>query len=304
VRLRTPLRAEKYVHLLPDSTTVSAMFQPVATNDPAAVEAAARSAFVTIFPDADAAFIPQAFCWAVEAFTGKYQDYQAVDAHYHDFEHTLQGTLCFARLLQGWHAAEANGGLTPRVFQLGLIAILLHDTGYLKQRSDLEGTGAKYTITHVSRSAVFAGELLAEKGLHAEDIKAVQNMIRCTGVESNLGGLAFQSEVERLVGLALATADILGQMAAADYVDKLPILYSEFVEAVRFSQNTDHFIASFSSPADLMQRTPGFWRDDVLKKLDTDFRGLYRFLSEPYPHGPNPYLQQIERNMQRLQTPG
>jgi hypothetical protein len=38
----------------------------------------------------------------------------------------------------------------------------------------------------------------------------------------------------------------------------------------------------------------------VLPKLDRDFWGLARFLSRPYPHGPNEYLQNIEANIQRL----
>jgi len=42
--------------------------------------------------------------------------------------------------------------------------------------------------------------------------------------------LVFRTELEKLVGFALATADLLGQMAAPDYVDKLPILYLEFAE--------------------------------------------------------------------------
>ena len=41
-------------------------------------------------------------------FGGTYRDYQAIDAHYHDLEHTMQGVLCMARLLRGRHRREAN----------------------------------------------------------------------------------------------------------------------------------------------------------------------------------------------------
>src|SRR5882762_1291992 len=157
------------------------MYPPVVTKDPTAVEAEAQAAFLKFFPNGDRLFVPRVFGWAIEAFTGNYRDYQAVDAHYHDFEHTLQGTLCFVRLLRGRHFAGAQPTMTPRVFQLGLAAILLHDTGYLKKRDDTGGTGAKYTVTHVERSAEFARELLGEKGFNAAEIKAVQNMILCTG---------------------------------------------------------------------------------------------------------------------------
>ena len=134
-----------------------------------------------IFAGGDKIFVSRVFGWAKDCFAGNYRDYQAVDAPYHDLEHTLQGTLCMARLLRGRHLAEVQPPLSQKMFKLGLLAILLHDTGYLKKRNDSEGTGAKYTVTHVERSTKFAAELLEEKGFSPTDIKAVQNMIHCTG---------------------------------------------------------------------------------------------------------------------------
>jgi hypothetical protein len=276
------------------------MYPPVDTKDPTAVEVEVQSTYHTIFPQNDPMFVPRVFGWAIEAFTGNYKDYQAVDARYHDLEHTMQGTLCMARLLRGRHLAGANPPLTQRMFQLGVIAILLHDTGYLKKRDDTEGTGAKYTVTHVDRSANFAAELLAEKKFSAEDIQAVQNMIHCTGVDAVLKLIPFQNEIEKVIGFALGTADLLGQMAADDYVEKLPVLYSEFAEAVKFSKDKPHFVSMFSSAADLIQKTPTFWEKYVQPKLNREFGGLYRFLNEPYPHGANVYLQRIEANMEKL----
>jgi hypothetical protein len=223
-----------------------------------------------------------------------------VDARYHDFEHTLQGTLCLARLLRGRHAAGGQPPLTQRIFQLSLVAILLHDTGYLKKRDDLEGTGAKYTVTHVKRSADFAAQLLQEKGFTPSDIKAVRNMISCTGVNAALSAIPFQSELEKMAGFALGTADLLGQMAAEDYVDKLPVLYAEFAEAARYTKDRTQFVAMFNSAADLMRQTPVFWEKVVRGILDVEFEGLHRFLNDPYPPGPNPYFQRIEANLERL----
>ena len=245
-------------------------------------------------------FVPRVFGWAIECFTGNYRDYQAVDARYHDFEHTLQGTLCLGRLLRGRHAAGAQPQLSQRMFQLALAAVLLHDTGYLKRRDDTEGTGAKYTVIHVKRSADFAAQLLQEKGFSAGDIKAVQNMISCTGINAALSAIPFQSEMEKVAGFALGTADLLGQMAAEDYVDKLPVLYAEFAEAARYSKDRTHFVALFTSADDLMWKTPTFWEKLVRVKLDRDFGGLHRFLNDPYPSGPNAYVQRIEANLERL----
>ena len=245
-------------------------------------------------------FVPRVFGWAIECFTGGYHDYQAVDARYHDFEHTLQGTLCMARLLRARHRANAQPPIAERMFQLGIIAILMHDTGYLKRRGDIAGTGAKYTVTHVDRSADFAAALLAEKNFPPQDIKAVQNMIHCTGVDAALSVIPFQSEIEKVVGFALGTSDLLGQMAAEDYVEKLPVLYAEFAEAKQFSHDKPNFVSMFSSAADLMQKTPAFWEKYVQLKLDRDFGGLHRFLSDPYPDGPNYYLLRIEANIKKL----
>jgi len=253
-----------------------------------------------MFVNADLLFVPRAFGWALECFTGHFGDYLPIDARYHDLEHTLQGTLCMARLLRGRHAAGAHPQLTQRLFQLGFLAMLLHDTGYLKKRGDDEGTGAKYTVTHVARSVQFAAELLGAKGFSAADVRAVQNMIRCTGVDAALSVIPFQSEMEKTVGHALGTADLLGQMAAEDYVDKLPALYAEFAEAARFSKDKPHLVGMFSSADDLLRKTPAFWEGYVQIKLNRDFGGLYRFLNIPYPHGANDYLERVEANMARI----
>ena len=276
------------------------MYPPVATNDFAAVESEAKSASLAMFPDCDPLFISRAFGWTIDAFRGSYADYQAIDAKYHDLEHTMQGTLCMVRLLLGRHRVDARPQLTQHFFRLGILAILLHDTGYLKKRDDKEGTGAKYTATHVDRSAEFAARLLAENGYAKEDIQAVRNMIHCTGVDAVLNAIPFQSDMERLVGHALGTADLLGQMAAEDYVDKLPVLYSEFAEASHHDPGRTSFVGSFSSADDLMRKTAGFWKKYVRPKLDRDFGGLHRFLNDPFPHGPNYYFSRIEANMELL----
>lgn len=273
----------------------------VTTKDPTAVEMHVQQAYQRMFAGANPLFVPQVFGWAIECFTGNYRDYQAIDARYHDFEHTLQGTLCMARILAARHVAGVQPTVSQREFQLGLIAILLHDSGYLKKQGDDEGTGAKYTVTHVARSATFAGELLMSKqGFTEPEIRSVQNMILCTGVAARLSTIQFQSQVERILGCTLATADLLGQMAAEDYVEKLPSLYLEFAEANRFTGDPTHFIASFQDPADLVRRTPAFWEQMVLPKLQTELEALYRFLNDPYPDGPNPYLLRIEENLRRI----
>lgn len=275
-------------------------FAEVNTKEVFEVRDSVADLYGDLFPGTSAAFVYEAFGWAIDCFEGNYSDYQAIDAKYHDFEHTLQGTLCFARLLHGYKMADAIPELTQRMFELGLVAILLHDTGYLKKQDDLEGTGAKYTLIHVARSAEFAAVLLRKKGFTPEEIRSVQNMIRCTGVNANLNSIPFQSDLERKIGFALGTADLVGQMAADDYIDKLGILFLEFEESNRYN-NRLAGPEVFTSASDLRSKTPFFWSKYVLPKINNDFLGLYRYLASPYPDGPNDYLDRIRANIARLE---
>lgn len=278
----------------------SAVNQTLLTHDPLAVATDVQRIYLDMFSDSGRLFVPRAFGWAIDCFSGYFEDYLPVDTRYHDFEHTLQGTLCMARILHGRYLAGAKPALTRKYFELGLLAILLHDTGYLKKRDDAQGTGAKYTAIHVTRSMEFAAKLLAKKKFSGEDIRAVQNMIRCTGVDAVLEEIPFQNELEKITGFILGSADLIGQMAAKDYVEKLPILYSEFAEADAYSHKDGQFIATFSSAEDLMQKTPMFWKKFVLGKLEHEFGGMHHFLNSPYPDGPNFYLDRIEDNIERL----
>ena len=98
------------------------MFTAIDTRHCHAVEQEVKAIHAVLFPQADAQLVPRAFGWATTCFTGQYPGYQAIDAAYHDFEHTLQGTLCLTRLLQGYSQAEAVPTLTPKMFELALLA--------------------------------------------------------------------------------------------------------------------------------------------------------------------------------------
>jgi hypothetical protein len=276
------------------------MLKRIDTREPSQVEAEVQKAYLEMFPQGDRKYIPMIFLWTVEWFGGRYLDYQPIDAHYHDLEHTMQGILCMARLLRGREARGYEPKLTQRMFELGMLAILMHDTGYLKHRGDNDGTGAKYTLTHVDRSIEFAGEFMVMKDYPIEEILSVQNMIRCTGVNVKLDAIQFQNELEQVVGFSLGTADLLGQMAAEDYVEKLPVLYSEFAEAANYNAGKMRAGGFFTSAEDLLQKTPMFWEKYVQPKINREFLDLARFLREPYPDGPNPYVEKIEANMARL----
>jgi hypothetical protein len=275
------------------------MFPPVDTKDAPAVAVFVEAKFAKMYPGASLQWLQTLFTDMERLFEGKNPDYAKVDLRYHDFEHTLQATVCITLLLEGRHNAGVEPRLTPRQFELALSAVLLHDAGYIKMRSDTQGTGAKYTFCHVLRSCAFAASYLPTLGASDYEVEAVLGAINCTGPTKNISRLYFREPVERIIGCALATADYLGQMAAADYPDELEILFSEFRESDDFI----HLPASrraFKSPADLIEKTPIFWKKFVQPKLESDYMAVYRFLASPYPHGPNPYLDAVEKNIAKI----
>lgn len=249
-----------------------------------------------MYPKAELAWLQTVFRDIDDLFSGRHPDYAAVDLRYHDLEHTLQACTCLTLLLEGRHIAAVEPRIDARHFELAISAVLLHDAGYIRMRSDRVGTGAKYTFCHVLRSCAFAASYLPTLGANDYEVEAVLGAINCTGPSKEISRLFFRDPVERIIGCALATADYLGQMAAPDYPDELEILFNEFQE----SDNFIHLAPSrrlFKSVDDLKQRTPIFWQKFVKRKMESDFQAVYRFLARPYPHGRNAYLEAVEANI-------
>jgi hypothetical protein len=266
------------------------------TKSAPSVAAAVNKLYQEMFQRALPPWIETLFRDVDRAYTGQHPDYQACDLHYHDLEHTLQVTLCFSRLMAGRCKAGVQPVVAPRQFELGLAGALLHDIGYLKLLSDHSGTGAKYTYTHVMRSCAFAAGYLPTQGVTLSELEGVLGGIKCTGTSMEVARMYFHDPVERLIGYAIATSDYLAQMAAPDYPDELEILFREFDE----SEDYVHLPAAnrpFKSAHQLQENTPDFWKQVVMPKLDKHFDSMYRFLADPFPDGPNPYLEAIERNI-------
>lgn len=270
------------------------MFPSVDTKDPAAVSALVRTIFSALHPGEPTAWFDHLFRDVVALFAGRHDDYQSIDLRYHDLEHTLQATLCLTLLLQGYR--RAGGRLSARQFQLAVAAALLHDAGYLKHRSDIHGTGAKYTYCHVLRSCAFAASHLPTLGATESEISCVLGAIQCTGPTKDIGRLSFGDATGRFIGCALATADYLGQMAAPDYPDELEYLFAEFAESDEYT-HVPMTSRGFKSAEELIRHTPAFWAQVVVPKLQTDFQSAYKYLADPYPDGPNAYMESAAANI-------
>lgn len=263
----------------------------IPTHDPTLVASAVQS----LLPSLDTALIHH----TAALFRGEIAPYQAIDTHYHDFEHTLQVTLCWARLVAAWLKAHAPTHLHDCHFQQGLAAALLHDSGYLKTVDDTEGTGAKYTLIHESRSCRVARTILSSMDWDADAILSVQRMIAATGPSSVIEAIPFQRPTEKFLAQALASADFLAQLADPRYMEKLPGLYAEFVEAAHYRKLPKQQWP-YQSYESLVHQTPKFWNTVVFPKLHHELGALYLYLNAPYPDGPNPYLRQALQNIAAL----
>jgi len=272
------------------------MLPLIDTKNTAAVAEATCSTFVVMFPRRTPSLLPRLFSDVDAMFAGHYLDYQAIDTPYHDLEHTLQVTWCLAQMLAGRHQVGIEPRLNERQFELAIAAALLHDTGYLKMRADLEGTGAKYTFTHVLRSCAVASSYLPSIGVSLDELDGVLGAIRCTNSSTRIRRLYFQHPIEGLVGCAVATADYLGQMSVPNYLEELPRLFAEFNESDNFA-GVPPEQRHFHTAEELIAQTPEFWRTSVMPKLDNELLGLYRFLAKPYPDGPNQYMEAVNRNI-------
>lgn len=235
---------------------------------------------------------------AGDLFAGRVWHYQPIDLLYHDLAHTAQASHCYLAHVEGYLRAEGLSSV-PRELELGLAAILFHDTGFLKARGDDHGTGAKYTHSHVLRSSALAASILPELGMDRGEIEDIVGMIRCTGLQGRPDRSTFSSELSRTAACMVATADYLGQMAAPEYVDRLPCLFAEFEEADNYSR-VPKSKRMFASASQLIAGTAGFWQNFVRPRLETEFSGVYRYLALPAPARRNPYIDAVELNIARV----
>jgi hypothetical protein len=233
-------------------------------------------------------------------FHGSSPQFEPCDTAFHDFDHTMEGTEAVLRLLAAHDRLFHETKFSDRQWQIALASILLHDAGYLKCRDDCEGSGAKHTSIHVGRSCFLAWDLLPAFGFGRDEIRIIQQAICATAVGARMKQIGFRSRVEWLIGALVATGDLLGQMAAEDYPERLPALYLELREAAFFSRlgkNVAH-----QCLIELLSGTEKFFSDYVVRTLNEEWGGTHRWLEAE--DGSNPYLERIHRNVGRAMAMG
>ena len=219
----------------------------VDTADPACVLAEVRAVADLCWPLMDMGPVERVHADVVALFKGGYPGYRACTTEYHDLRHTMDVFMAMARIMHG--ATVQGHAIRPAAALAGLLSALLHDTGYIQTGDDLEGTGGKYTLTHVGRSVEFMRAHFARSDMGPAETQLAAELIESTSLTVNFAEYPYSSAEAALLGRMLFASDLIGQMADRAYLEKLHLLYYEFVEGR---------ITMFASEADLLQQTVGF----------------------------------------------
>ncbi|MBN2039286.1 MAG: hypothetical protein JW864_04555 [Spirochaetes bacterium] len=254
-----------------------------------AVFSTVREIFISHYNEKDFKELKDSYKKIKALFTGKYTGYNACNTRYHDLFHTMDVLLASARLLDGYNytGAKMDVGLALNLLR----ASLFHDTGYIQEKWDSDGTGAKYTANHIGRSIAFLMKNMNNFSVSREDLDAISKMIRCTEIKTSLNTIPFSSEEEKTAGMILGSADILGQMSDREYLEKLLFLYNEMKEAG---------LPGYSTEFDIIKST---WKlyETIKKRLNNSFSKVYVYaeyhFTKRYDIFNNLYMESIERNI-------
>jgi len=260
---------------------------------PDAVLRSVASTFSQVYPDSSFAAVSNAFALANDLYAGRFPGYCACRTGYHDYRHTIDVFVATMRLIDGgWllgHGVSASSAVDT------LIAALFHDAGYIQESDDDEGTGAKYTKTHVVRSADFVVRHARLLACDEAGASRIARIIMGTDLALSWDNLEFQLPEEKRAGEILAAADLLGQMADRAYLEKLLFLYYEFLEAG---------IGGYETAFDILRKTSVFYKgiaarlDGPLGSVSRDARAHFR---ERHGEDRDLYRDAIDRQMAYLE---
>jgi len=251
-----------------------------------------RAIALMMFPEFDFETVYRVFKDIVRLFRGEYPGYRKCNTEYHDLKHTTDAFLAMARLMHG--ALVRGENLTREQANLGLICALMHDTGYIQTLDDDVGTGAKYTRIDTKRSIVFMKKYIADNGFSKEDFKNHPDILKCTGLDTKINGIRFESRQIELLCKMLGTADLLGQMADRNYIEKLLFLFYEFREGG---------VPGYGSELDLLKKTIDFYamtQKRVAHELDSVNEYIRYHFKARWNLDRDLYMEAIENNINYL----
>ena len=220
----------------------------IQSHTPTAVWSEIRLLLSMAYPTFDSTRVYNAYINTARLYNGRYPGYRSCNTRYHDFSHASETCLTLTRII---HGAQITGRtFSHQDITISLIAALLHDAGFIQTTDDVEGTGAKYTATHVARSESFLAQHAETYALSAEDVVNGRAMILYTDLAIPMESIETSTADVKELGEMLGAADLLAQMADRYYLEKLRYLYDEFEEAD---------LGNYDSPTDMLHKTISFF---------------------------------------------
>jgi hypothetical protein len=265
----------------------------VNVKDPQGLLDEVEAIVLMMFPEFDFETLNRVFKDIMRLFRGEYKGYRKCNTEYHDLNHTTNALLVMTRLTHG--AFLIGEGLTGEDVNLGLICALMHDTGYIQTLDDNVGTGAKYTSIDTKRSIVFMEKYIADNRLSKADFKNYSDILKFTGLHTNVKEIEFETREIELLGKMLGTADLLGQMADRIYLEKLLFLFYEFKEGG---------VMGYDNELDLLKKTIDFYTM-TQKRFAIELGGVNEYMRYHFKARWNLdrdlYMEAIEKNISYLQ---
>lgn len=245
--------------------------------------------------DFDHAMLEQIYADIKMLFEGDFPGYRASNTKYHDLEHTSSVVLASGRLI---HGAFAEGhSFSAKTIFLGLVGAIFHDIGFIQTDSDVNGSGAKYTIGHEERSIQFMKEYLSQKSFSEQDLDDCTHIIMCTTLSLEIKDIPFRSNDIAMLGKIVGSADLLAQMADREYLEKLFMLFKEFEEAG---------MPGYGSELELLQKTQDFYKYVALQRLSQEFENVSAFMRSHFKnrwdHDRDLYQESVISNINYLKT--
>lgn len=236
----------------------------------------------------------------VKLYNGEWPNYESCQVGYHTLDHALDVALATARMIAGWQKTPDKPPISEELFISGIAAAAFHDAGFMKDKGDTDGSGGKYTYTHVPRSQTIAELYLKEQGWSAETILHVSKAISLTEFHERpyLTGV-FESEEEKAVACMVATADLVAQMADIGYIKRINNLFDEFEEAYAYEGRdvlSQRGIYIFNSAQEMIDGTINFYENFVLPRLK-DLGRMDKYLIAFFGEGRNLYFENITANL-------
>jgi hypothetical protein len=204
------------------------------------------------------------------------------DAPYHDMNHTIMVTMVGTEILRGKLLIEGN--ITASDWVHFVISLLNHDIGYARGicRADRSGryainddyetispppgaTDAVLTPFHVDRAQLYIRERF-------QDDDRIDVDIICRNIERTRFPVPSEDDHQESTDLPglLRAADLIGQLADPQYINKIGRLFAEFSETGQVKK------MGYNSAADLRADYPKFFWEVVSPFITEGIRYLRR----------------------------